>query len=258
MLKFVYWIIVVRAVLNHKYELDWGIFPLVEFVLSNRDNIGKKYKNCLDIGSGAGIHSQIFTDIGLKTSQIDKYSSTSNIKDDFMDYCFNETFDIIYCSHVIEHQRNIGNFLDKIFDLLTVDGKLLIAVPKHDGNVMIEGHINSFLTPLFIQQLVYAGFDLKNGKYLSCGLIENAAIVSKAINFNISERQESGYEWTKLHQERSFINLKNQMFNEKTFFHGCEHLSSNDGKSIHISNPENYKSYGINIISKRFGLDINI
>ena len=244
--------------LNHKYELDWGIFPIVEFVLSNRNDIGTKYKNCLDIGSGAGLHSKIFTDIGLKTTQIDKYSSTSNIKDDFMDYCFNDTFDIIYCSHVIEHQRNIGSFLDKIFDLLTVDGKLLIAVPKHDANVMIEGHINSFLTPLFIQQLIYAGFDLKNGKYLSCGFIENAAIVGRALNFDISERQESGYEWTNLHQERSFINLKDQVFKEQTFFHGCKHLSSKDGKSIHITNPENYLSYGINIKSERFGLDITI
>ena len=111
---------------------------------------------------------------------------------------------------------------------------------------------------MFIQQLVYAGFDLRNGKYLSCSFIENAAIVGKAQNFDISERQESGYEWSKLHQERSFINLKNQEFKVQTFFHGCKHLSSNDGKSIHITNPENYLSYGINITSERFGLDITI
>ncbi len=244
--------------LDNKYEIDWGIFPLIEFILSNSNELGTKFKNCLDIGSGDGSHSKILADIGLKTKQIDKYSNSSDIKDDFLDYSFTEKFDVIYCSHVIEHQRNIGNFLDKIFDLLTDDGKLLIAVPKHSAYRMIEGHINSFLMPLFIQHLIYAGFDLKQGKYLSCAHIENAAIVSKASNFSISERKEAGYEWTDLHQERSFIDLKAQDFKEHTFFYKCECLTSKDGESIHINKPKDYIPYGVTIKSERFGINITV
>ena len=34
---------------------------------------------------------------------------------------------MIFCSHVIEHQRNQGAFLDKIHDILKNDGDLVIS-----------------------------------------------------------------------------------------------------------------------------------
>ena len=61
---------------------------------------------------------------------------------------FEQQFDIIYCSHVIEHQRNVGQFLDKIFDLLTDDGLLLISAPKHPPEQLVEGHLNCFIFPI--------------------------------------------------------------------------------------------------------------
>ena len=85
---------------------------------------------------------------------------------------------------MIEHQRNVGLFLDKIFDILSDDGLSLMSAPKHLAERLIEGHLNCFFTTYFVQHLVHAGFDLKLGKYLSCGGIENAAIVSKAENFD--------------------------------------------------------------------------
>ena len=58
---------------------------------------------------------------------------------------------------------------------------------------MIEGHLNCFKTPYFIQHLLHAGFNLKDGKYLSCGGIENAAIVPKDLNFDIADREAAGH-----------------------------------------------------------------
>ncbi len=34
------------------FEIEWGLFSLIEFIVSSRDKIGTKYKTALDIGSG--------------------------------------------------------------------------------------------------------------------------------------------------------------------------------------------------------------
>ena len=96
-------------------KLDWGVFVLLEFIISQQQYIGNKFKNCLDIGSGDGQHSRILSTAGLDVYQLDKYSNTSQYKDDFLNINFHQKFDVVFCSHVIEHQRNVGFFLDKIF-----------------------------------------------------------------------------------------------------------------------------------------------
>ena len=160
-----------------EYEFEWGAFALIEFLGSCQSLIGEKYKTALDIGSGLGVQTEIMRHAGLNVFQVDKYSETADFQVDFIDYEFTQKFDIIYCSHVIEHQRNIGAFLDKIFDLLEDDGLLLISAPKHPAERLVEGHLNCFFTTYFVQHLIHAGFDCKEGKFLSCGGIENAAIV---------------------------------------------------------------------------------
>jgi SAM-dependent methyltransferase len=154
-------------------------------------------------------------------------------------------FDIVFCSHVIEHQRNVGLFLDRIFDVLSDDGVLIISAPKEDHN-LIEGHLNGFIFPLFLQQMIHAGFDCKNGKFLST--IENSFIVSKADNFEMVERLENGYQWTEKHQNRSPIELKTSSVD--MLFHNCQHIQPN----LTLKLPKNYWSYGMIINMERWGL----
>jgi SAM-dependent methyltransferase len=242
---------------NQSIQIDWGIFSIVEFIVSCQDQIGSKYQNALDIGSGEGKHTEILRSAGLEVAQLDKYSETAEIQEDFMKHEFIEKFDIIFCSHVIEHQRNVGTFLDKIFDTLSDDGLLLISAPKHAAENLIKGHLNCFYTPYFIQQLIHAGFDLREGKYLSCWNIENAAIVPKAKNFKLRERLEDGYKWTKEHQERSFLSLKNGLIKKGAFFHNCSIISGAD-KNIHVSIPDSYNRLGIEVAGIRWGFKIGI
>ena len=78
------------------------------------------------------------------------------------------------------------------------------------------------LFPLFLQHLIHAGFDCKNGKYLST--YENSFIVSKADNFNLSERLEDGYKWSEEHNLRSMIELKSSMdYQNKSVIYNCTH-----------------------------------
>ena len=130
-------------------NIDWGGFSLVEFAVSEKNHIGTKFKNCLDIGSGTGEHSRILSSLGLKVSQVDKYSEAAQYKNDYLDASLNEKFDVIFCSHVIEHQRNVGLFLDKIYDDLSDNGLLLISAPKHPAERFVEGHLNCFIFPYF-------------------------------------------------------------------------------------------------------------
>jgi SAM-dependent methyltransferase len=228
-----------------EYSITWGGLALIEFLVSERNSIGTKFKTCLDIGSGEGVHTAILRHAGLEVFQVDKYSTTSEYKVDFIEHKFDRKFDVVFCSHVIEHQRNVGLFLDKIFDILSDDGVLIISAPKEDHN-LIEGHLNSFIFPLFLQQMIHAGFDCKDGKFLST--IENSFIVSKADNFDMSERLENGYQWTEKHQNRSPIELKTSSVD--MLFHNCQHIQP----YLTLKLPKNYWSYGMVINMERWGL----
>ena len=209
---------------NRNIVIEWGFFALVEFLVSESKNIQNKYKNALDIGSSHGNHTKIMRHFGLKVDQIDKYEKHAEINNDFNSYNFKKKYDVIFCSHVIEHQRNIGFFLDKIFDTLTDFGVLVISGPKHPAERFVEGHIQSTIMPIFLQNLIFAGFDCKNAKILSMAGIENSFIVKKSKTFNLKERSKSNYKWTKKHQDRSFLELKekNLIKNDCLFVKNCK------------------------------------
>ena len=230
-----------------EFSITWGGLALIEFLISERNNIGKKFKTSLDIGSGDGVHSEIMNHAGLKVTQVDKYSDVADYQMDFMSWtkARHFDFDVVFCSHVIEHQRNVGSFLDRIFDVLSDDGVLIISAPSEDHN-LIEGHLNSFIFPLFLQQMLHAGFDCKNGKFLSA--MENSFIVSKAKDYKLDERLENGYQWTEKHQNRSPIELKTSSVD--MLFHNCQHIQPD----LTLKLPKNYWSYGMVINMERWGL----
>ena len=231
-----------------EYFITWGGFALIEFLVTERNNIGTKFKTCLDIGSGEGVHTAILRHAGLEVFQVDKYSNTAEYKVDFIEHEFDRKFDVIFCSHVIEHQRNVGLFLDKIFDLLSDDGVLIISAPNHSAETLIEGHLNSFIFPLFLQHMIHAGFDCRNGKYLC--LIENSFIVSKDRDFDITERQQQGFQWTSKHHLRSPIQLKSSVVDMRTTLYNCKSIISQNTLAI----PDNYKPHKICITMNRWGL----
>lgn len=187
------------------FRLDWSGIALLEYLISKK-NFKDNFR-ALDIGGSLGTHTSIMRSYGLSVDIIDKYEKNTEFIGDFNNHEFRKKYDLIFCSHVIEHQRNPGFFLDKIFDSLTDEGDLIITAPKHPAERFVEGHILSTILPVFLQMLIYAGFDCKKGKMISLVGIENSFIVKKAKNFSLEERNETGYKWTKNHQARSPIEL---------------------------------------------------
>ncbi len=233
-------------------KLDFGGFVLLEYLLSHK--YSKKKIEVLDIGGALGKHCEIIRKYGFVVDSIDKYEKDAEFVGDFNQYNFKKKYDMIHCSHVIEHQRNQGIFLDKIYDLLKDDGDLVISGPKHPAERFVEGHISSTILPIFLQILIYAGFDCRNGKIMSIAGIENSFIVKKAKNFSLDERSEAGFKWERKHQERSPTEIRPgfEASLMGIYLHNCKIFSANyfkkDGKQevcIKLNFLNNYKKKGI-------------
>ena len=239
---------------SNEQKLDWSGIALIEYLISK-----KTFKDefiALDIGSALGSHTSIMRSYGLSVDIIDKYEEDAEFIGDFNNHKFKRKYDLIFCSHVIEHQRNPGLFLDKIFDLLKDEGDLIISAPKHPAERFVEGHILSTILPVFLQMLIYAGFDCKKGKMISLLGIENSFIVKKSKNFSLEERDETGYKWTKNHQDRSPIELRAGYEIPATTLHlnNCEIFKiyekeyeekTNSATGLIFDPPKNYKKRNV-------------
>jgi SAM-dependent methyltransferase len=88
-------------------------------------------------------------------------------------------FDGIWASHVLEHSRNPGAFLDRCRGQLKEDGWLAVVVPPFRPRV-IAGHVSpGWNLGVLMYNLVAAGFDIKRGHFVTHGH-NVAALVPKA------------------------------------------------------------------------------
>ena len=152
------------------FTLDWGVYAILQLLQDYQFN------DSLDIGSGAGEHKRFLEFFGKKVFSVDILKNADYVGD-FMEIEFDRQFDTIWCSHVLEHQRNIGFFLDKIYDTLKNDGILAITVPIHPRERLISGHLSSWSIPLLCYNLIMAGFDCKEARIIET--FELSIIVQK-------------------------------------------------------------------------------
>jgi SAM-dependent methyltransferase len=133
-----------------------------------------QFKTVLDIGCGEGLVTNIFKSLNKKVTTIEPGESKPRLpefdpinidyKDDYLNINFKEKFDVIWCSHVLEHIRNPATFLDKIFNDLNEGGTLALTVPYNDGGhheSIVDSHINKFTIGTLLYNLICSGFDCK-------------------------------------------------------------------------------------------------
>lgn len=142
-----------------QFNIDWSVLGIINLLAHH------EFKTVLDIGSGRGEHARFMRHFGKDVYTID-LANDADYVGDFLDVKIDRKFDVVFCSHVMEHQRNVGRFLEKIYDCLADDGILMLAVPTQDRAKLISGHMTVWTSGLMIYNLIYAGFDCSEAKFV--------------------------------------------------------------------------------------------
>lgn len=137
-------------------------------------------KTILDIGSGNGEHAMLFRALGKDVTTIALHAG-ADIVGDFNEVKLPNKFDCIWASHVLEHQRNVGAFLDKCFSQLKDDGILAITVPPAKHNI-VGGHLTLWNAGLLLYNLILAGFNCST-----------AAVKTYGYNISVVVRKEAAH-----------------------------------------------------------------
>lgn len=133
-------------------------------------------RSVLDVGSGGGYHAQAFVEAGADVVCVDfgtsVYAKSSTVRGlsvfqgDFNEYSAPEgKFDLVWASHVLEHQRNIGSFIDKLVDCCSNEGHVCITLPDPHRNLW-GGHLSLWSPGLLAYNVVLSGLDLSDAKFI--------------------------------------------------------------------------------------------
>lgn len=144
------------------------------------------FDRCLDIGSGCGRHTQLLEAAGRRVTAIDlgnRYRGPAPhqlIVGDYMETQLDGPYDAIWCNHVLEHQRNVNAFLEKVRSDLKEGGILAISVPplKH---AIVGGHLTLWNAGLLLYNLIVAGFDCSQARVRSRGYNISVILEKKSI-----------------------------------------------------------------------------
>lgn len=121
---------------------------------------------CLDLGCGRGDYfrqleaSDRFASVhGLDSNPaLARVIGPGFIRGRMEDFTPQAPYDVVWCSHVLEHSPNPGRFLDHLHDLLREGGVLCLSVPPLKQAITV-GHVTLWTPGLLLLNLVKAGFD---------------------------------------------------------------------------------------------------
>lgn len=133
-------------------------------------------KSVLDVGSGGGFHARSFREKGAKVDCVD-YGTSVYAKEalndglrmlygDFNEMFIDKKYDLVWASHVLEHQRNIGVFLEKLISCCVIGGIIIISVPSMHRK-LLGGHLSLWSPGLLAYNVVLAGVDLSESFFIN-------------------------------------------------------------------------------------------
>lgn len=154
-----------------RHRLIWLYFRKMTDLLDSRP------KKMLHVAPEPVFRKLFSAHLGADYLSADLHNPLAMVKMDVTDIKYpNESFDVIYCSHVLEHVPNDRRAIQEFFRVLKSDGWAILLVPitsdktiedpsivdpadrlKHFGH---EGHVRQY-GPDYVERLIEAGFKVK-------------------------------------------------------------------------------------------------
>ena len=133
--------------------------------------VGLKPRTVLDVGSGGGYHASTFSKSGSQVLCVDYgtsvYAQQTKVKNldvihvDFNHFVPPHKFQLVWASHILEHQRNVGVFIEKLIECCAEDGNVCITVPD-PHRTLWGGHLTLWSPGLLAYNIVLCGVDLSD------------------------------------------------------------------------------------------------
>lgn len=158
------------------------------------------FDSVLDVGGGAGEHAEVFLSFGKQVTSIDYGKSVyferrdarrDVIVGDFNTLQLDRRWDLVWCSHVLEHQLDPHRFLCKLHAATREGGILAITVPPAKSEI-VGGHVSLWNAGLLLYRLVLAGFDCRQARVRRYGynisvLLEKRSIELPELAFDCGD-----------------------------------------------------------------------
>lgn len=169
------------------------------------------FKTVLDIGAGECIQADYFKSIGKEVKTCDLAGISGAHCNNQVEYDFQgrfieidfkeEKFDFVFSSHTLEHQRNVGLFIDKMLSLVSESGYICVVVPIRKPFVT-GGHLTLWNPGILLYNLVAAGIDCSESYVHQ--LDYDICVIVKVKRFDLKKMQ--------LTYDRGDINLLSDYF----------------------------------------------
>lgn len=125
-------------------------------------------KTILDIGSWNGEQATFLRSNKRQVTTIDM-NVNADVNGNYLYTDFDKQFDCVWCSHVLEHQANVGQFLDKCYNDIRDGGLFAVTVPssRRYGDNVVDGHLTYWNAGTLLYNLIVAGFDCSEARVLT-------------------------------------------------------------------------------------------
>ncbi|MGO4259058.1 class I SAM-dependent methyltransferase [Lysobacter sp. TAB13] len=130
-----------------------------------------EFDSVLDVGCGDGRQARHFAAHGKRVTTISFEAYAGHQPDfvgDFIDFDSAERFDVVWCSHALEHQVNVGDFLQRLLGFAAPGGWLAITVPPARPAI-VGGHLTVWNAGLLLYNLIVAGIDCREARVKQYG-----------------------------------------------------------------------------------------
>jgi SAM-dependent methyltransferase len=174
-----------------------------------------EFGTVLDVGCGKGEHTTVFRHAGKSVTSLDPVEP-ADVRMDLFDYAPQTRFDLVFCSHVLEHQRNIGLFLDRLISLTREGGLLCVTVPPVINPQILLCHPNQFSAGLLIYHLVMAGLDCRDAEICTYGY--NVSVITRKIRNGLELHSWAPREEAGQYMPAPFEDFRQQSFNRQMIY----------------------------------------